>query len=338
MAGRKRKSRPLLRLVQLVSLLIFCLALFAGYEITRPLHIPDDRVYALEQGQNVADFARRLAEDGYVRNNKLVLWTARLGRIDRKFKAGEYRFSSDDNLLDVLDDIVNGKSVVHSIQFIEGWTFEDFLEKIRSTPNIDHTLADAPYEAILDTLQITQDNPEGWFFPDTYNYNSGQSDAVILDTAYENMRQNLETEWENRHPDLPYKTAYEGLIVASIIQKESSVISEYPIIAGVIVNRLRKRMRLQMDPTVIYGLAEFNGVLRKSHLETDTPYNTYTRYGLPPTPIAMPGLDALRAAANPADTSALYFVAQGDGTHKFSDTIDEHIKAVREYREKIKVR
>ena len=324
-----------MRVIQLGSLLVFCLALFAGYEITRPLNISNDRIYTLEQGQNVSDFARKLTEDGYVKNSKIVIWTARLGNIDRKFKAGEYRFNADDNLLDVLDIIVNGRSITYSVQFIEGWTFSDFLENIRSKSNIEHTLADVPYDEILRTLKIAQEHPEGWFFPDTYNYSSGQSDAAILHNAYENMKRNLESEWENRRPDLPYKTAYEGLIVASIIQKESRVIAEYPIIAGVIVNRLRKRMRLQMDPTVIYGLGEFDGILKKSHLNTDTPYNTYTRYGLPPTPIAMPGLEALRAAANPADTSALYFVAQGDGTHKFSDTIDEHIKAVREYRLKI---
>ena len=338
MAARRkknRKSRPLLRVIQLGSLLIFCLALFAGYEITRPLHISNDRIYTLEQGQNVSDFARKLTADGYVKNSKIVIWTARLGNIDRKFKAGDYRFNPDDNLLNVLDIIVNGRSITYSVQFIEGWKFSDFLEILRSKSNIKHTLADVPYDEILRTLQIAQEHPEGWFFPDTYNYSSGESDAAILHTAYDNMKRTLEGEWENRRPDLPYRTAYEGLIVASIIQKESNVIAEYPIIAGVIVNRLRKRMRLQMDPTVIYGLSEFDGILKKSHLNTDTPYNTYTRYGLPPTPIAMPGLEALRAAANPADTSALYFVAQGDGTHKFSDTIDEHIKAVRAYRMKI---
>lgn len=325
----------MLRLVQLGSLLIFCLALFAGYELNRPLHIPSDRIYALEQGQNVSDFARKLTEDGYVKHSNIVIWTARLGNTDRKFKAGEYRFDSDDSLLDVLDSIVNGRSIVYKAQFIEGWTFNDFLEKLRTISNIEHTLANVPDDEVLSTLQISEKHPEGWFFPDTYNYSSGQSDEVILHTAYENMKRSLESEWANRRPDLPYKTEYEGLIVASIIQKESSVISEYPIIAGVIVNRLRKRMRLQMDPTVIYGLHEFDGVLKKSHLDTDTPYNTYTRYGLPPTPIAMPGLEALRAAANPADTSALYFVSQGDGTHKFSDTIEEHIEAVLEYRKKI---
>ncbi len=338
MAARRkknRKSRPLLRVIQLGSLLFFCLALFAGYEITRPLHISNDRIYTLEQGQNVSDFARKLTVDGYVKNSKIVIWTARLGNIDRKFKAGDYRFNPDDNLLNVLDIIVNGRSITYSVQFIEGWTFSDFLDILRSKSNIEHTLADVPSDEILRTLQIAQEHPEGWFFPDTYNYSSGESDAAILHTAYDNMKRTLEGEWENRRPDLPYRTAYEGLIVASIIQKESNVIAEYPIIAGVIVNRLRKRMRLQMDPTVIYGLSEFDGILKKSHLNTDTPYNTYTRYGLPPTPIAMPGLEALRAAANPADTSALYFVAQGDGTHKFSDTIDEHIKAVRAYRMKI---
>ena len=325
-----------MRLLQFGSLLIFCLALYAGYEITRPLHIPDNRVYVLEQGKNVADFARELHEDGHVVHSQIVIWTARLGNIDRNFKAGEYRFDPNDNLLSVLDDIVKGKSITHSIQFIEGWTFQDFLDELKSKSNIKQTLANVAYDDILEMLQIPEDHPEGWFFPDTYNYNSGQADTVILLNAYNNMKRILDDEWKDRRTDLPYKSAYEGLIVASIIQMESRVISEYPIIAGVIVNRLRKGMRLQMDPTVIYGLGGIDGQLRKSHLKADTAYNTYTRYGLPPTPISMPGLEALSAAANPEDTSALYFVSQGDGTHKFSDTIEEHIKAVREYRNKLK--
>ena len=318
------------------SLFIFCLALYVGYEITRPLNIPNDRIYILEQGQNVADFARDLYEDGYVAHDQIVIWTARLGNVDRSFKAGEYQFDPDDNLLSVLDDIVNGKSVTHSIRFIEGWTFQDFLDELKSKSNIKQTLTDVAYDDILETLQIPEEHPEGWFFPDTYNYNSGQADTAILHNAYNNMKRILDDEWKNRRTDLPYKTAYEGLIVASIIQMESSVISEYPIIAGVIVNRLRDGMRLQMDPTVIYGLGGIDGQLRKSHLKTDTAYNTYTRYGLPPTPISMPGQEALSAAANPAETKALYFVSQGDGTHKFSDTIQEHIKAVQEYRNKLK--
>ena len=325
-----------MRTIQLVSLLVLLVALFIGHQITRPLEAPEDRVFTFKPGQNAADLARILQEGGIFRYSPLVILTAKLGNFERKLKAGEYRFESDFNLLAVLAHIVEGKSVVYPVRFIEGWTFKDYLTELRSKSNLEHTLADVEFEDILDTLQIPQKHPEGWFYPDTYIFSSGQSDAKILQTAYDAMHTALEREWNQRRSDLPYKTAYEGLIVASIIQKESSAVSEYPVIAGVIVNRLRNGMRLQMDPTVIYGLGGLDSPIRKSHLNTDSPYNTYTRHGLPPTPISMPGLDALKAAARPADTSALYFVSQGDGTHKFSDTLDEHLVAVREYRKILK--
>ena len=325
-----------MRTIQLVSLLVFLVVLFIGHQITRPLEIPEDRVFTFKPGQNAADLARILQEDGIFRFSPLVILTAKLGNFERKLKAGEYRFESDFNLLAVLAHIVDGKSIVYPVRFIEGWTFKDYLTELRSKPNLEQTLASVEFENILEVLQIPEKFPEGWFFPDTYVFNSGQSDAKILRTAYEAMHTALEKEWNQRRPDLPYKTAYEGLIVASIIQKESSAVSEYPVIAGVIVNRLKKGMRLQMDPTVIYGLGGLDSPIRRSHLNTDSPYNTYTRHGLPPTPISMPGLDALKAAARPADTSALYFVSRGDGTHKFSDTLDEHLVAVREYRKILK--
>ena len=325
-----------MRIIQLVSLLVFLVALFIGHQITRPLEIPEDRVFTFKLGQNATDLARMLQEDGIFRYSPLVILTAKLGNFERKLKAGEYRFESDFNLLAVLAHIVEGNSIVYPVRFIEGWTFKDYLTELRSKPNLEQTLASIEFENILEVLQIPQKHPEGWFYPDTYVFNSGQSDAKILQTAYEAMRTALGKEWNQRRPDLPYKTAYEGLIVASIIQKESSAVSEYPVIAGVIVNRLRKGMRLQMDPTVIYGLGGLDSPIRKSHLDKDTPYNTYTRHGLPPTPISMPGLDALKAAARPADTSALYFVSRGDGTHNFSDTLDEHLVAVRKYRRTFK--
>ena len=325
-----------MRTIQLVSLLVFLVVLFIGHQITRPLEIPEDRVFTFKPGQNAADLARILQEDGIFRYSPLVILTAKLGNFERKLKAGEYHFKSEFNLLAVLTHIVEGKSIVYPVRFIEGWTFKNYLTELRSKSNLEHTLADVEFEDILDALQIPQKHPEGWFFPDTYVFNSGQSDAKILRTAYEAMHTALEKEWNQRRPDLPYKTAYEGLIVASIIQKESSAVSEYPVIAGVIVNRLKKGMRLQMDPTVIYGLGGLDSPIRRSHLNTDSPYNTYTRHGLPPTPISMPGLDALKAAARPADTSALYFVSRGDGTHKFSDTLAEHLVAVREYRKILK--
>lgn len=300
--------------------------------VTQPLNIPEDETYILKQGDSATALAKMFHDDGYLRNSDLLIWVAKFGQYEHSLKAGEYQFQPEFNLFQVLEQIVEGKSVTHQIKFIEGWTFDDYLEQLRSKPNLEQTLLDLDNEAILEKLGIAESHPEGLFFPDTYNYNSGQTDFSLLQRANQALTEILDREWANRNPDLPYETPYEGLIVASIIEKETSVPEEYPIIAGVIVNRLNQGMRLQMDPTVIYGLGGINGPIRRSHLDKDTPYNTYTRSGLPPTPIAMPGLAAIQAAARPAETTSLYFVAVGDGTHKFSDTIAEHIEAVRAYR------
>ena len=322
--------------IQLASGLVFIIALALGWQITRPLQIPEDRIYTLEIGHNASDLAKTLAKDGILSETRSLVWTAYLGGFDRRLKAGEYRFEPNSSILSILNYVVEGKSVTYTVRFIEGWTFRDYLGELNSKDNIDHTLAGVEYENILDELGIEPEFPEGWFFPDTYNYTTGQTDAKLLQTSYSAMKRALNEEWENRKSDLPYDTPYEALIVASIIQKESQVESEFPLVSGVIVNRLQQGMRLQMDPTVIYGLGGLDRPLNKSELTKDTPYNTYTRRGLPPTPISMPGGAALRAAVQPTDTSALYFVARGDGTHQFSDTLDEHINAVREYRKTLR--
>ncbi len=311
---------------------IFIATAYAAYLITRPLNIPENESYLFESGASATDLANMLHRGGHLEHPEILVWVARTGRFERSLKAGEYQFQPDFNVLQVLMKIVDGQAVDHRIQFIEGWTFSDFLAELNKKPNLQQTIADSELDAILKQIPIVGDHPEGWFFPDTYNYNSGQTDLSILQRSHAAMNTILEREWDNRHPDLPYRTAYECLIVASIIQKESSAEEEYPIIAGVIVNRLNRGMRLQMDPTVIYGLGGTDGPLKRSELDRDTPYNTYTRFGLPPTPIAMPGLAAIQAAARPAETTHFYFVSRGDGTHQFSDTIDEHLKAVRNYR------
>ncbi len=328
--SRKRRSWPFF--VAIISLFAFATVTYAAYLITRPLNIPVDQVYVFESGANATDLANMLHENGHLTTPELLVWVARTGQFERSLKAGEYQFQPELNLLQVLSKIVEGKSIDHQIQFIEGWTFKEFLTELSNKANLEQTLAEADADAVLVSLGILEQNPEGWFFPDTYNFNAGQTDLSILQRAHARMKEILEQEWENRSPDLPYETAYECLIAASIIQKESSVDEEFPIIAGVIVNRLNKGMRLQMDPTVIYGLGGIDGPLKRSELDRDTPYNTYTRSGFPPTPIAMPGLAAIQAAARPAETSYLYFVSRGDGTHKFSNTIDEHLEAVRNYR------
>ncbi len=337
--ARKRKSsirRFALSALVIVFFCIFVVTSYAAYLVTRPLNLVESQIYVLEPGANATDIANTLHENGYLEYPQILVWTARIGRMERFLQAGEYQFQADFNVLQVLEKIVNGQSISHQIQFIEGWTFKDYLKELKAKGNLQQTITSAEYDGLVKKLLIAENHPEGWFFPDTYHYNSGQTDLSILQRAHEMMKVNLEQEWENSSPNLPYETAYEGLIVASIIQKESNVESEYPIIAGVIVNRLNQGMRLQMDPTVIYGLGGIDGPLKRSELDRDTPYNTYTRHGLPPTPIAMPGLAAIQAAARPAETTHLYFVARGDGTHQFSDTIDEHLKAVRAYRQRKK--
>lgn len=321
--------------IALCSLFLFAAIAFVSYSVTRPLNIPEDKLYVFQQGSNATDLAKMFHDSGHLNNPNVMVWVAKFGRYERSLKAGEYQFKPDLNIFQVLDTIVEGKSVAHQIKFIEGWTFDDYLKQLRGKINIEQTLTDLDVDALVEMLGITEGHPEGWFFPDTYNFNSGQTDYSLLQRSNQAMKEILEHEWANRKPDLPYDTAYACLIVASIIQKESSVPEEFPIIAGVIVNRLNRGMRLQMDPTVIYGLGGVDGPIRRSQLDKDTPYNTYTRFGLPPTPISMPGLAAIQAAARPADTTSLYFVSQGDGTHKFSDTIAEHLEAVRAYRELI---
>ena len=327
---RKRRVWPLA--VAICSFFIFAASTYAAYLVTRSLNIPYDQVYEFEPGANATDLAHMLHDSGYLEYPSLLVWVAKTGNFEHSLKAGEYQFQPDFNILQVLTKIVDGKSVNYQIQFIDGWTFKEYLNELKNKPNLEQTLVDIELDEIAKKLGIEQDNPEGWFYPDTYNYISGQTDLSVLQRAKDAMVAALEREWDNRSPDLPYKTLYECLIVASIIQKESSVLEEHPIIAGVIVNRLNLGMRLQMDPTVIYGLGGVDGPLRRSDLDRDTPYNTYTNFGLPPTPIAMPSLPAIKAAAQPAQTDYLYFVARGDGSHQFSVTIDQHLEAVRDYR------
>lgn len=328
--NQKRRLWPIA--LAIFSFFIFAATSYAAYLVTRALHIPQSQVYIFESGANATDLANLLHDSGYLKHPKLLVWVAKTGQFEHSLKAGEYQFQPDFNILQVLTKIVEGKSIDYQIQFIEGWTFSDYLNELKNKPNLEQTLSGTELGTVAEKIGIVTSNPEGWFFPDTYNYNSGQTDLSVLQRSNSVMKEILEREWANRHPDLPYKSMYECLIAASIIQKESNLPDEYPIISGVIVNRLNRGMRLQMDPTVIYGLGGVDGPLKRSQLDQDTPYNTYTRFGLPPTPIAMPGLAAIQAAARPAQTDYLYFVARGDGSHKFSETIDEHLEAVRDYR------
>jgi UPF0755 protein len=252
--------------------------------------------------------------------------------LSRKLKAGEYAFSATDTPRSVLFALAEGKVVQHRITLIEGTRFADLRASLVQHKAVKQSIAAMSDAEILSAIGAEESHPEGLFLADTYRFPKGFSDLELLKKAYWAQKKLLRSAWDQRQPNLPYSTPYEALIMASIIEKETGKASERPEIAGVFIRRLRLNMRLQTDPTVIYGMGDaYQGNIRKSDLQTDTPYNTYTRAGLPPTPIALPGRAAIQAALNPKTGSTLYFVAKGNGAHQFSETLDQHNQAVREY-------
>jgi UPF0755 protein len=260
------------------------------------------------------------------------VWLAYLKGQSRDLKAGEYRFRKGIIALELLEQVIAGRVVEYPLTIIEGWNFRQILQALASAPRVTHAVQDLKPKQIMDSLGYPNLHPEGRFYPDTYYYPGGMSDLLILQRAFQKMDAHLQQEWENRDKDSPLQNRDEALILASIIEKETARPEERGLIAGVMVNRLRKGMKLQTDPTVIYGMGErFKGNLRRQDLTTYTPYNTYMIKGLPPTPIAMPSGDAVRAALNPAATKALYFVSRGDGSHEFSETLEQHNRAVTKY-------
>lgn len=257
---------------------------------------------------------------------------ARVLRRERDIKAGNYYITQAPTPLQLLDKLTRGDVLQAEVRLIEGWTFAQFRAELDASPDLRHDSKGLDDAALLARLQVSEPHPEGLFFPDTYLFAKGSSDLNVLRRAYRAQKRHLQAEWDGRAADIPYKTPYEALIMASIVEKETGRPEERDRIAGVLVNRLRIGMRLQVDPTVIYGLGpDFDGNLKKAHLLEDGPYNTYTRAGLPPTPIAMPGLASLHAALQPAKTNALYYVSRGDGSSHFSRDIAEHNKAVSRY-------
>ncbi|MEA3193561.1 MAG: hypothetical protein QOD26_1894, partial [Betaproteobacteria bacterium] len=254
-----------------------------------------------------------------------------LGR-SRDIKAGNYQLGERPTPLALLEKLTRGDVQQAEIRLIEGWTFGQFRALLNASPDLRHDTASMEDVQILSLLQASEAHPEGLFFPDTYLFARGSSDTAVLRRAYRAMQRHLQAEWEGREEGVPYRNPYEALIMASIIEKETGVAAEREMIAGALVNRLRIGMRLQVDPTIIYGLGEtFDGNLKRKHLLEDGPYNTYTRAGLPPSPIAMPGFASLHAALHPGKTDALYYVSRGDGSSQFSRNLSEHNRAVTKY-------
>ncbi|MSQ49707.1 MAG: endolytic transglycosylase MltG [Betaproteobacteria bacterium] len=288
--------------------------------------------FEIAPGMRLRAAAQRIESAGVaIGRLRFELLARALGRA-QDLKAGSYELAAAPTPLELLDILTRGDVTQAEVRFIEGWTFAQLRAALEASASVRHDTQGLSEAQILQRLGAREPLAEGLLFPDTYLFPKGTSDLQILRRAYQAMQRHLAREWATREASLPYQSPYEALVMASIIEKETGRAAERDLIAGALVNRLRIGMRLQADPTVIYGLgAAFAGNLKKLHLLTDGPYNTYLRAGLPPTPIAAPGLGSLRAALHPAKTSALYYVARGDGSSEFSRTLEEHNRAVRKY-------
>ena len=342
MAKRKNLFLPqpkwtLMRLLR--TLILFGVFAAAGaacwlvYFALTPVEVaPHARHFNVEHGSSLHSVAEQFDKAGLVSDRWSFLVLARLLGDAGDIKAGSYSVGARITPHRLLDKIVSGDFAQSELRFIEGWTFRQIRNVLDQHPAVKHDSEGLSDAQILLRLGLEEKAPEGLFFPDTYYFAAGTSDLTILRQAYLRMRTKLEALWEQRAKSLPVANTYEALILASIVEKETGRADERDMVAAVFVNRLKRGMRLQTDPSVIYGLgASFDGNLRRRDLETDQRYNTYTRYGLPPTPIAMPGEASIQATLNPAKSAVLYFVARGDGSHEFSSTLVEHNRAVNKY-------
>lgn len=321
---------------RLVFITLFITLLFVGwmiYFVSTPVTLDEETAEVdIRAGSSLRGISEQLVKQGVLSEPLSFMLLVRLMGKAGEVKAGNYLIENGTTPYDVFVILTRGKTTQDSIRFIEGWTFQQMREAMMNNDSIKHITIAYTDKQILENIGAMERHPEGLFFPDTYFFSKGMTDQDILKRAYLAMQTRLDSAWQQRQAGLPYKTPYEALIMASIIEKETGQASERKTIAGVFINRLRIGMRLQTDPTVIYGMGEdYNGNIRRKDLSIDTTYNTYTRSGLPPTPIAMPGLASIDAALHPAKTKALYFVGKGDGSHVFSSTLAEHNRAVVKY-------
>ena len=318
-------------IVVLVAALAFGYAAFAW--LNAPLQLASDSVdMSVEPGSSPREVALQVQQAGVEVNPTLLYWWFRLSGEARQIKAGSYELERGSNPLNILKKLVRGEEALRSVTIVEGWNLRQVREALKKADQLKPLTAEMQPEELMQQIGKPGVPAEGRFFPDTYTYAKGSADLAVFQRAARAMDKKLEAAWAQRSPQSPLKTPNEALTLPSIVEKETGRASDRPEIAAVFSNRLRIGMRLQTDPTVIYGLGpQFDGNLRRADLLADTPWNTYVRTGLPPTPIAMPGNSALLAAVQPANSKALYFVARGDGSSQFSATLDEHNRAVNKY-------
>ena len=332
-----------------VFLLILLLILggvgFWGYQkltefVDTPVNVTQDQLLTIERGTTGSKLAALLEQEKILEHADLLPWLLKLQPQLNKVKAGTYSLTGVKTLQDLLDMINSGKEAQFSVKFIEGKTFKEWRKNLENAPHLKQTLqgkTDKEIMALLDIPAVSKavyewNNMEGWLYPDTYNYTPNSTDLELLKRSNTRLQKALDKAWNERDENLPLADPYQMLILASIVEKETGIAAERPQVASVFINRLKANMKLQTDPTVIYGMGEsYTGNIRKKDLETITPYNTYMIEGLPPTPIAMVSESALQAVAHPAKTDFYYFVADGSGGHKFTRNLNEHNKAVQEY-------
>lgn len=328
--------RKLLLLLEGAVLLAALLVVFAAWQqhsaLQQPLRLADEYLLEVPAGATPGGVLNRLQAEGVLHDAFWLRLYWRFNLREQPLHSGEYRLTPELNVSDMLGLWRRGEVVQYSLTLVEGWSFRQVRAALARESRLEQVLAGLSDAQLMERLGEPGTDPEGRFFPDTYRFVRGMSDLDLLRQAYARLRQVLAEEWQARADDLPYKDSYEALIMASMVEKETGVPEERAAIAGVFLRRLRIGMRLQTDPTVIYGLGErYNGKLTRAHLQESTPYNTYVIDGMPPTPIAMVGREAINAALHPQAGKSLYFVARGDGSHVFSNTLGAHNRAVREY-------
>src|SRR5690606_28467710 len=323
----------------LYSVLIVALgAVAAGagawyWAMQRAVPMNADRVdYLVEPGSSLHSVARAMNEAGIQIDNRAFVALARFSKLDRQIKAGAYEAKKGDTAWQLLERMAQGDMTLTRLTLVEGWNYRQIRDALRASSDVRQTLDGVSDQALLQRLGAEQSHPEGLFYPDTYVFTPGTTDYDILRRAYHAQTQQLEKLWAEREADLPLSSPYEALILASIVEKETGHSADRGRVAGVFINRLRIGMPLQTDPTVIYGMGEaYQGRIRKRDLQADTPWNTYTRSGLPPTPIASPGRASILATLHPETHKFLYFVSRGDGTSEFSANLAAHNRAVAKY-------